>query len=222
MIQLIAMLVASTGVALTTAGPGCSKCADEASSDAPAQTTSAAAVQAGAYKSAAWPAHNTDIYAKDLQGQQLPVALGNETWITDQVSTQGKVVVLEFWATWCPPCRAASPILDELQKENPENLAILAIAGQRDPEPGVRSYIEEHQVAYAHLYDGDQSVYKQFESQGIPLSVVLSSDGTIRWIGNPHEEGFLAAVNQTLSVDPAVQARVSAQANAKEATKIDG
>jgi len=223
MSQLIAMLIASTGIALTTAGPDCSAkkdcpltgdktaaaaCCDDGSCDG------CKAHKAEAYTSADWPAHNKDLYAKDFQGQALPVALGTETWLSDKVDTEGKVVVLDFWATWCPPCRAASPILDELQKENPDSLAVMAIAGQRDPQNDVSNYVAEHAVSYANLYDADQAVYKPFESKGIPLVVVMSTDGIIRWIGNPHEEGFLPAVNKTIAADPIVQDRLTAQASA--------
>ena len=175
-------------------------------------------VSADSYKAAAWPSHNTDLYAKDFQGESLPVALGSETWLSDTVTTEGKVVVLDFWATWCPPCRAASPILDELQKDNPESLAVLAISGQREELSNVKSYVAEHAVSYAHLFDADQSVYAPFESKGIPLVVVMSTDGVIRWIGNPHEEDFVPAVNATIAADPMLQQSMEAQASAK----IDG
>jgi len=173
-----------------------------------ASTTTVAATAApaaDAYDTAAWPAHNDDLYAKDVQGKALPTALGKETWLTDKVDTKGKVVVLDFWATWCGPCIAASPKLDKLQKDHADNLAVLAIAGQRDPIDNVRSYVEENPVAYSHLYDADQSVFKPLESKGIPLVVVMSTDGTVRWMGNPHEPDFLKAVNAVLKADPMIE-----------------
>ena len=180
MSHLIAMLIASSGIALTTAGPNCALCADKGADKSADKSSMCCGAgdcegcqekKAKAYESAEWPAHNTDLYANDLQGKPLPVALGTETWLSDSVDTDGKVVVLDFWATWCPPCRAASPILDELQKENPDSLAVLAIAGQRDPQSDVQSYIDEHPVAYANLYSDDQAVYNEFESKGIPQVV---------------------------------------------------
>lgn len=229
MSHLVAMIIASSGIALAGAGPDhaaqdntegkaccpltaaanekADSCCDGASSEC-----CSTEVAAEAYDNADWPAHNEDLYSKDFQGQALPVALGKETWISKAVDTTGKVVVLDFWATWCPPCRAASPILDELQKENQDSLAVMAIAGQRDPESDVRSYVAEHEVSYANLYDTEQSVFKPFESKGIPLVVVISTDGIVRWIGNPHDEAFVAAVNKTIAVDPALQA-LEAQAS---------
>ncbi|MFK7759733.1 MAG: TlpA disulfide reductase family protein [Phycisphaerales bacterium] len=240
MSHIIAMLVASTGIALNAGPADCSAkkdcpleaaksstcdsaekmaCSSEkmacsmektadGSMEATAHTVAMTTISPDAYTNAAWPAHNDDLYANNLQGKTLPVALGNETWLSESVQTQGKVVVLDFWATWCPPCRAASPILDELQKENADTLAVLAISGQREEIDDVKSYVADNEVAYAHLFDANQSVYKEFESRGIPLVVVMSTDGMIRWMGNPHEEGFLPAVKQTLSVDPAVQSRI--------------
>jgi thiol-disulfide isomerase/thioredoxin len=245
MSQILSMLIASSGLALNAAGPDCaaskecpmsgakaahcdsakeacdSKDKQACDSKAAMDDVNMTLVSADAYETAAWPAHNTDLYANDFQGKALPVALGSETWLSESVTTEGKVVVLDFWATWCPPCRAASPILDELQKDNADNLAVLAISGQREEQSKVESYVAEHEVSYAHLFDADQSVYAEFESKGIPLVVVISSDGIIRWIGNPHEEDFVPAVNQTLAADPAVQAHKSAQATTMT-TKIDG
>lgn len=228
MSHVIAMIIASSGIALATSGPDKAADCDSSKEKACCPMTAAASekecddsskmtcdttaeISTEAYANAAWPAHNEDLYSKDFQGQALPAALGSEIVLAGQVneegeiSTAGKVVVLDFWATWCPPCRAASPILHELQKENPDTLAVLAIAGQRDPVSDVRAYVEKNPVAYTNLYDTEQTLYKQFESRGIPLVVVMSTDGIIRWTGNPHDEAFLAAVNQTLEVDPALQ-----------------
>ncbi|MCA9303236.1 MAG: TlpA family protein disulfide reductase [Phycisphaerales bacterium] len=210
--NLIAMIVASTGLAFgVAAGPDkCPLCADhektaEVAAGALAPTPT---VDPAEYAKADWPKHNSgdSLYAKDFQGQQLPVALGKETWLSEQVKTEGKVIVLDFWATWCPPCRAASPILDKLQKDHKDDLAVLAIGGQREDIDTVRSYMGEHEVSYSHLFDAEQSVFTPFESEGIPLVVVISTDGVVRWIGNPHDKNFKKAVAQTLKVDPLVNA----------------
>ena len=185
-----------------------SACCALMESKADSVTTAAASTEkpaATAYETAAWPEHNTDLYAKDVQGKELPTPLGSEEWLTDKVETKNKVVVLDFWATWCGPCRAASPKLDKLQKAHADKLSVLAIAGQNDPIENVRSYIEEHPVAYAHLYDDKQSVFKPLESRGIPLVVVMSTDGVVRWIGNPHEPDFTTAVEKVIKADPAIK-----------------
>jgi thiol-disulfide isomerase/thioredoxin len=225
MFQIPAALIALSSLALVAA-PGAKDCplcdsskkqakADSCCSSSESDCSDAkscCAVSDADYENAAWPAHNENLYSNDFQGQTLPVALGSETWLTEEVETQGKVIVLDFWATWCGPCIAASPTLDELQKEHKDQLAVLAISGQNDPLEEVRSYVENNPVAYAHLYDADQSVFTPFESRGIPLVVVMSTDGVVRWIGNPHDENFVPAVKKTIASDPMVNAQAQAQA----------
>lgn len=156
-----------------------------------------------AYANANWPAHNRgELYAADNQGKALPVPLGNEKWLTEEVDTEGKVIMLDFWATWCGPCKQFSPIANKLQVKHKDKLAVLAIAGQNDPENKVQSYIDQHSVAYSHLYDANQSVYKSLNVRGIPHVVLLSTDGVIRWQGFPMGPGFEKALEQILDADP--------------------
>lgn len=235
--SFIAVIIASAGMSLGFAGPehtnhqgmdkghpevkeaahSCSMCEGMAEGEKCAMCASHAMtedaplpkVDSALYGNAAWPAHNKGegLYAKDLQGQALPVALGNETWISEKTNLAGKVVVLDFWATWCPPCRAATPILEKMQKDNKENLAVVAIGGQSEDEKTVRDYLADHDETITNLFDAKQSVFRKFESQGIPLVVVMSTDGIIRWIGNPHDKQFKSIVKQVISVDPLINAK---------------
>lgn len=155
------------------------------------------------YAKANWPSFNKGtIKAKNMQGMRLPVNLGNEKWLTEKVETQGKVLVLDFWATWCGPCRRASPILDQLQQDHKDQLAVLAISGQHDPEQDVRKYVASTKHSYSHLYDGQQSIYRKMEIRAIPHTLILSTDGIIRWQGNPLNPGFKAALEKVIEVDP--------------------
>jgi thiol-disulfide isomerase/thioredoxin len=165
-----------------------------------------------AYASADWPEHNTDLYAKDLQGKKLPVALGQETWLTEEQDLNGKVLVLDFWATWCGPCIAAGPKLAKAQKDGKGDVTVVAISGQSEGIDKVRSYLDENEPKWVYLHDEDQRVFAPFESRGIPLVVVLSTDGVIRWMGNPHEKEFGKVVSQITENDPMIKALRAARA----------
>ncbi|MFK7885066.1 MAG: redoxin domain-containing protein [Phycisphaerales bacterium] len=157
------------------------------------------------YASARWPEHNKgSINATSFQGKQLPVRLGGETWLTDRQELSGKVIVLDFWATWCGPCRRVMPTLDQLQTRNQNDLAILGVGGQSESMSTVRSYLASNKHAYGQLYDARQRIYGAMNVRAIPHAVIISTDGVIRWQGNPLDSKFRPALEQVLRVDPGI------------------
>ncbi|HVN06222.1 MAG TPA: redoxin domain-containing protein, partial [Bryobacteraceae bacterium] len=91
---------------------------------------------------------------------------------------RGKVVLVNFWATWCPPCRKEMPDLDALYHEfGPQGLVILAIS---DEEAGkVQPFIAEHHISYPILLDPGRKVNELFQVEGIPKSFVYGRDGRL-------------------------------------------
>lgn len=163
----------------------------------------AKAIPTAKYANADWPMKNTGkLNAKNYQGKELPVALGTEKWISKKKDLEGKVIVLDFWATWCGPCKRASPMLDRLQKEFEGKLEVLAIGGQSEEIGKVRNYARTHRVAYSHLFDKKQSIYRKLEIRAIPHTILMSTDGVIRWQGNPLSPAFEKAVKQVIAEDP--------------------
>jgi thiol-disulfide isomerase/thioredoxin len=171
-----------------------------------------------AYLSAAWPPYNLDtasLNARNVQGRTLPVPLGNETWLTPKPErpVEEHVLVLDFWAIWCGPCRAVSPKLDALQRAHPGELMVLGVsglaAGEKYPEDpdAITAYMRDHPVAYWHLNDLRKTVYTSLGIRAIPHVVILSTDGIVRWQGNPHDTRFLPAVEQVIAADPLLAAR---------------
>jgi thiol-disulfide isomerase/thioredoxin len=200
------MMLASAAVSIALLAGGLMSAEPQGSAPV-APAAKAPQVDPALYKNAAWPAHNTDLYAKDLQGQRLPVALGQETWLTEKQDLTGKVLVLDFWATWCGPCIAAEPKLEKLTKDFAGKVAVIGISGQREEQSKVESHLAKHEPKWVYLHDAEQRVYKPFESRGIPLVVVVSTDGVIRWMGNPHHKEFHAIVGQVIAADPLIKAK---------------
>ncbi len=169
-------------------------------------------VPASAYAGVAWPALNDPrrVSGLDVQGRKLPVAFNpgsQEKWLSEPFEDlENRIVVLDFWGTWCGPCIAASPILDAVQKRYPEQVAVIAVGGQRDTEAEVAAYIREHKTEYRHVFDEQQRVYRGLRIRGIPHTVVMSTDGVVRWQGHPADPAFLEAIEKLVEVDPRLKA----------------
>jgi thiol-disulfide isomerase/thioredoxin len=174
------------------------------------------------YGVAAWPKKNKEdeITATNLQGQPLPNAgtFGLKgIWFTPKPeSFEGRVLVLDFWASWCGPCKRAKPMLDDLQRNNRDDLQIVCVTGPDDKQEqkDAERYLREHSYAMSYFFEPDNAMHKAMGVNAIPHTVVVSTDGVIRWQGNPHDPAFRKAVETVISVDPGVQARRKAEQEA--------
>jgi thiol-disulfide isomerase/thioredoxin len=91
----------------------------------------------------------------------------------------GKIVILNFWATWCAPCKEEMPILDDYGLEHPDSVSILGIA-VGDSEESVRSYMEEVNVNYPILIDETGVVGSVYHVVGYPTTYFVDAKGIIR------------------------------------------
>ena len=108
-----------------------------------------------------------DFTLSDLEGK---------SWTLREL--RGKVVLVNFWATWCPPCRKEMPDLDVLYKKfKDQGLVILAID---DEEVGkIKPYLAEHPVTYPVLLDPGRKANESFHVDGIPKSFVYDREGKL-------------------------------------------
>jgi peroxiredoxin len=95
---------------------------------------------------------------------------------------RGKVVLLNIWATWCPPCRQEMPSMvrfyDMLRRQGVE---ILAVSEDRDLD-ALRDFIRRYQVNFPVLVDEDKRVYNLYRATGVPETHLIDKKGTIRKI----------------------------------------
>lgn len=96
---------------------------------------------------------------------------------------QGKTVLLNFWATWCPPCVSEMPELVQLQKDLAgKNLQVLGIG--IDSQSNIRDFGSKHQISYPLLVGGMEgtAVSKQFgnDTGGLPFTVLITPDGKVQ------------------------------------------
>jgi len=184
-------------------GP-CPLCVSEKNPEEPTPAEPTPEIDPALYKEADWPSPNDGkgLYANDFQGRPLPVKLGSETWLSDEVDCSGRVLVINFWATWSVPCRQSRPRLDMLHRQHDDRLAVVTIAGVREKEAIVRAYLRENPDSMVNLYDAQQTLYREFESKGLPLALIVSTDGVIRWMGHPLDPNFKPALELVLAADP--------------------
>ncbi len=101
----------------------------------------------------------------------LPDLSGAPVRLSDH---EGKVILLNFWATWCPPCRAEMPSMETLyQAYRNQGLVILAISSDRAGRSVVESFVQDRGVTFPILLDPDGEVFAQYGVRGLPTSYLL-------------------------------------------------
>jgi peroxiredoxin len=95
---------------------------------------------------------------------------------------RGKVVIVNFWATWCGPCRREIPSLERLyQSRKEKGLEILAVSVDRTSSSKVASFVTDHQMSFPVLLNPNGDVGQRYWAKAIPSSFVLDKKGVIRW-----------------------------------------
>jgi len=141
-----------------------------------------------------FPKFNTPVRsARDVRGKKAP-KLEVEQWITDRPDPQGKVVVIDFWATWCGPCIASIPHTNELANAFPDDVVVIGLSNEKpqDFAKGMQRLSRSKNITpetfdYALALDPKRRLQNAAAVRGIPHMLVLSSDWVVRWQGHPQQ-----------------------------------
>ncbi|MBI3160264.1 MAG: TlpA family protein disulfide reductase [Chloroflexi bacterium] len=101
---------------------------------------------------------------------------GQTVRLSDQ---QGKAVVVNFWATWCAPCRFEMPTLDAAARQYPDDLLVLAVNYDEPPER-VRAYADELGLGFAPLLDPGGETQTLYRVRGYPSTYFVDREGVIQ------------------------------------------
>ena len=104
---------------------------------------------------------------------------------------RGKWVLVNFWATWCPPCREEMPALDRLQAAMPEIAVVPVATGRNDPETITRFFNEAQIANLENLRDPTSDLAHAMGIMGLPVTVIVNPEGqeVARLIGDAHWDG---------------------------------
>ena len=110
-------------------------------------------------------------------------------------SLRGRVVLVNFWASWCPPCKAEMPALQKVyQAYKDEGFVILAVdSTSQDSIENVQKFVNENNINFPILLDQSGEVSNLYRIQSLPTSFFIGTDGVIREIviGGPMAEALL-------------------------------
>ncbi|HVS14638.1 MAG TPA: TlpA disulfide reductase family protein [Thermoanaerobaculia bacterium] len=117
---------------------------------------------------------------------------------------RGQVVVLDFWTTWCGPCRAQSKILAGLQQEYAGRGLVVLGVNLAEPDEVVESFLAEQPAEWPTLLDRDGSLSLQAEVFGLPTMVILDRSGSVvyRGSGLTGARALRAVIDQALGESP--------------------
>ena len=131
--------------------------------------------------------------ALSLQGQKVSLS-----------DLQGKIVVLDFWATWCPPCRASLPEIKDLLKKYPrEKLVVISVSADED-EKAWKNFVASKGMEWPQILDGDHGIRRSFNVSSFPTYLVIDGEGVVRQriAGMNPQESIAARLKDTLKRMP--------------------
>jgi cytochrome c biogenesis protein CcmG, thiol:disulfide interchange protein DsbE len=116
---------------------------------------------------------------------------------------RGKVVLVNIWASWCPPCRSEMPtIQNAYQRYQEQGFVVLAI-NQREDSTVVANYMREQALGFPTLLDSDGAVGASYQASALPASFFIGRDGRIRALyRGPLPRGVLDATITSLLAEP--------------------
>jgi thiol-disulfide isomerase/thioredoxin len=119
----------------------------------------------------------------DMVGQKLPNSTLN--YVGSKPELAGKPLLLEFWATWCPPCRKSIPHLNEIHAKYKDR-GLMVVGVTDEPNALIKKFQKEVPMDYAVATDTGGRLNEKMGISGIPHAFLVNRSGEIVWQGHPN------------------------------------
>ncbi len=111
---------------------------------------------------------------------------------------RGRVVLVNFWATWCAPCRQEMPLLNQLyQKYQGSGFTLLGVNVDEDSRNAI-NLATKLGVSFPVLLDADKAVSKRYDLSSMPSTLLIDRDGKVRYVHRGYQAGFEALYEQQI------------------------
>jgi thiol-disulfide isomerase/thioredoxin len=167
--------------------------------------------------------------AADLKVGDLAPPLKIKEWVRGEAvnltkDAAKKIHMVEFWATWCPPCKASVPLLTQFQKKHAKDLVIIGVT---DPDPyrnsptEIKQFVKEQgtNMVYTIALDDNGATSKAYlpsDAVGIPYAYLVGRDGRVVWEGSPLDPALETVIPEVIAGTFDV-AKAKAAANVEQA-----
>lgn len=140
---------------------------------------------------------------KNLTGKAAPEIhlkeiLNARTKNTSMSDLKDRVIILEFWATWCPPCRSSIPHLNDIyRKYKGEGLVVIAVTAEN--ESTIKSFMRDTRMSFPIGLDDNGKTNQAYGIRSIPTAYLIGKDGKVIWQGHTmslKEEDIEAALSK--------------------------
>jgi len=102
---------------------------------------------------------------------------------------KGDVVMINFWASWCGPCRQEMPLLDDIYKQY-KDMGFVLLGVNVEPDPhNANAWLSKTPVSYPILYDPKSQVSQLYSVQAMPTTVIVDRQGVVRFVHNGYLPG---------------------------------
>jgi peroxiredoxin len=125
----------------------------------------------------------------------LPAQHGSKRASLDALD--GKVAIVDFWATWCEPCKVSFPKYQELLAKFDGDVAVIGISEDDEPD-GIAEFAKDTGVEFVLAWDRDKRVAERYKPEAMPTGFVIDKAGLVRYVHAGFHEGDQATIERQL------------------------